>query len=85
MNIANQLLGIGVEITGGLRTLRGRAGNGGFIVETIQVAAGLLEILDPFLWLSPKVSVRQMLVYPTRYLPLQSSCGNRKSLSRAFV
>lgn len=48
MNVADQLLGSRLQVGGLLGTLCG-AGEGGFVVKTVEIAACSLEFLDPFL------------------------------------
>lgn len=52
MNISNKCLGVGLFIGLFLGVL-GSAGEGSLVVEAVEVAAGLLELLDPFLGLYP--------------------------------
>lgn len=51
MDEANELFGIRLLSRGCLGRLGGRRGDGSFIVEAVEIAASLLEILDPFFWL----------------------------------
>jgi len=51
MNIPNQLLRTRLGLARALRALGCCAGDGGFVVETVKVAASFLELLHPFLWL----------------------------------
>jgi hypothetical protein len=48
VDVADQLLGSRLEVGGLLGALCG-AGEGGFVVETVEIAACFLEFLDPFL------------------------------------
>ena len=48
VDVSDQLARVRLELGGGLGALGG-GGEGGLVVETIQVAAGLFELLDPFL------------------------------------
>lgn len=48
MDISDQLLGVGLLIGRLFGRLCSR-GKGGLVVEAVQVAAGVLELLDPFL------------------------------------
>lgn len=48
VDISDQLLGIGLLIGRYFGRLCGR-GKGSLVVEAVQVAAGVLELLDPFL------------------------------------
>jgi hypothetical protein len=53
VNVANQLLGAcagGGFFIGGIG--RGNGGDRSFVVETVQVATGVLELTNPFVWLS---------------------------------
>ncbi len=47
MDIPDELPRVSLELRLGFRTLGG-AGVGGFVVEAVEVAAGILEFLDPF-------------------------------------
>lgn len=51
MNIPNQFPRTRLRITSCGRLGRGRAVDGGFVVEAIEITAGVLEVLDPFLGL----------------------------------
>lgn len=51
MDISDQSLGVGLFV-GGLLGALGGAGKGGLVVEAVQIASGVLELLDPFLWLN---------------------------------
>lgn len=53
MNISNQLLGAGLLVARLFGALGG-AGEGSLVVEAIEVAAGLLELLNPFLGLETR-------------------------------
>lgn len=50
MDISDQRLGVGLVVGLVLGAL-GVAGEGGLVVEAVEVAAGLFELLDPFLGL----------------------------------
>lgn len=50
VDVADQVLGVGGGVGRALGALGG-AREGGLVVEAVQVAAGLLELLDPFLGL----------------------------------
>jgi hypothetical protein len=51
VDVADQLLGACFLVTRRVRAIgRGRI-DGGFVVEAVEVAAGLFEILDPLLGL----------------------------------
>lgn len=56
MDVLDELLGVGLPVTRGFGGVGGGGVDGGFVVEAVEVAAGLLEILDPFLWLLELVS-----------------------------
>jgi len=49
MNISNKLLGTRLEVAYRFGALGSSAGNGGFIVETVEITTSFLELLDPFL------------------------------------
>lgn len=52
MDIADQVLGAGLggcSVVGG--TGSGGGGNGGFVVEAVEITAGVFEVLDPFVGL----------------------------------
>jgi hypothetical protein len=50
VDISDQRLGVGLLVGLLLGTL-GVAGKGSLVVEAVEVASGLLELLDPFLGL----------------------------------
>ena len=50
VDISDQCLGVGL-LVGLLLGALGVAGKGGLVVEAVEVASGLLELLDPFLGL----------------------------------
>lgn len=56
VNVLDKLLRARFGITVSLGRLGGGGVDGGLVVEAVQVAAGFLEILDPFLWLLEPVS-----------------------------
>lgn len=66
MDIADKFFGIGLFGGGGFGGLGGCRGDSGFVVETIQVAAGLLEFLDPFLGLNECIISQNPLVIPLK-------------------
>lgn len=92
MHIADHLLwaGLGIGVIG--RVLGGCGGDGGFIVEAVQIASRLLEVFDPLLGLLEQrtsaiglstISPRMVeLKQRTDSLPRQSSCGSRRCPSR---
>lgn len=57
MDVFNQLLGAGLLVRGSSRLFGSGRVDGGFVVETVEIASGLLEVLDPFLRLLAIVSI----------------------------
>lgn len=56
VDVLDELLGVGLFVAGGFGGVGGGGVDGGLVVEAVKVAAGLLEVLDPFLWLLELVS-----------------------------
>lgn len=56
VDVLDQLFGVGLLIAGSFGGLGGGRVDGGFVVEAVQIAAGFLEVLDPFLRLLEPVS-----------------------------
>lgn len=56
MDVLDELFGVGLLVAGSFGRLGSGGVDGGLVVEAVQVAAGLLEILDPFLRLLESVS-----------------------------
>lgn len=54
MDVANQLARVRLVLRRGFWGLGGRRGDGGFVVEAVEVTARLLEVFDPFLRLSSR-------------------------------
>jgi hypothetical protein len=51
MYISNQFLRTCLQLAGSFGTFGCSAGDGSFVMETVEIATGLLEFFDPFLWL----------------------------------
>jgi hypothetical protein len=62
VNVLNELFGAGLLIAGGFGRLGSGRVDGSFVVEAVQVAAGFVEILDPFLRLLETIS--RVLFHP---------------------
>lgn len=62
MDVLDKLFRVGLLVAGGFRRFGSGRVDGGFIVETVQVAASFLEILDPFLRLLEPVSRVSLVV-----------------------
>jgi hypothetical protein len=56
VDVLDELFRVGLLVAGGLGRFGSGGIDGGFVVEAVQVAASLLEILDPFLRLLESVS-----------------------------
>jgi hypothetical protein len=56
VDVLDELFRVGLLVAGGLGRLGSCGIDGGLVVEAVQVAAGFLEILDPFFRLLEPVS-----------------------------
>jgi hypothetical protein len=84
VDVLNKLFRVGLLVARGLGRLGSSRVDGGLVMEAVQIAAGLVEIFDPFLRLLEPVS-RAFLVlyiYPAarglRSVPQRSSCGSQR-------
>ena len=57
VDVFDKLLGASLLVRGGSGFFGGSGVDSGFVVETGEVTSGLLEVLDPFLWLLAVVSI----------------------------
>lgn len=91
VDVLDELFGVCLLVAGGLGRLGSGGIDSGLIVEAVQVAAGFLEILDPFLRLLEPVSCCVSCrgpVFPVQVchplflsfmsVPRRSSCGSRR-------
>lgn len=63
VDVLDKLLRASFGITVSFGRLGGGGVDGGLVVEAVQVAAGFLEILDPFLWLLEPVSLLTCVLF----------------------
>ena len=79
MNISDKSLGVSL-LVGLLLWALGGTGEGGLIVEAVEVAASFLELLDPFLrlYFPRKLLLLLVSVFVKQCLPLQSSYDNQR-------
>ena len=78
MNISDESLGVGLLVGLLLWALSG-TGEGGLIVEAVEVAASFLELLDPFLGLVSRCKLHVVYSHSEgQFLPLQSSYDNQR-------
>lgn len=57
VNVLDEFLGAGLLVGGSGGFVGGGGVDGGFVVEAVEIASGLLEFLDPFLWLLTMVNM----------------------------
>ena len=85
MYISNQFLWTCLQLTGRFGALGCSAGDSGFVVETVEIAASFLEFFDPFLWLDNiYVRLEALIKTDNRNIPLKSSYGSQMFPSRAL-
>lgn len=82
VDVLDELFRVGLLVAGGLGRLGSGGVDGGLVVEAVKVAAGLDEILDPFLRLLEPVSRVLSMLSPAvpccASVPRRSSCGSRR-------
>lgn len=85
VDILDELLGAGLLVGLGRGFFGGGRVDGGFVVETVQVATCVLELLDPLLWLLASISIACLVsgVDAGNNRPRRSSCGNQRFPCRA--
>lgn len=66
MDVTNELFRIGLFCGVDFGGLGGCGRDSGFVVETIEVATGLLEFLDPFLGLNECIISKDLLFNPLK-------------------
>jgi len=85
VDVLDELLGAGLLVGLGRGFFGGGRVDGGFVVETVQVATCVLELLDPLLWLLASISIACLVsgVDAGNNRPRRSSCGNQRFPCRA--
>ena len=86
MYISNQFLRTRLQLTGRFGAFGCSAGDGGFIVETVEIAASFLEFFDPFLWLDNIcVRLESLIEEDKDVIPPKSSYDSQMFPSRAWL